>query len=717
MLLGFDIHIHSIAPPQQGKSRTLCIILPGLEPMTMRCERGGGRFMALELSFENESDADAADHEEASQERILSFIKSLNTVSLSVIGRHAAIYSQCQNKDLEIPIVPLGSYTRFSNDDPFALQNDTMLLLAHKRDKFYCEDVTGPVHSSSLSSYSAAITVSFSVYNLQINPSKHLRIASTGRIVVSRRDRSNYTASPNTANEGPQKEEGDTKSLESAPEYTPVGRVPTHERLPTWHPASPVYSSAEKSVSTDADSSIHALEASAAYSQASDLPDPVEYLDTVLGEMKVAKEGKDDAVRISQERAREQLLQLQAQEMEAQRHREVEQMRHLLNMSPKRQAKEARSTAALSTGLNRGIAASSSSGPKPRDKSSKIPTKSNLHRQKGTGGLHTQPMNLRLMGFPHNVPPTAVAPKSQVSNKKDSNSRRETAIPMPVFKADSRDAKGASAKETDGAIYVGKGVAPAKESASAVNKENMHGKNDSEGGSVKKNVFYLRSRTGAAKHWRSYMYSSSEAEKRDAVARELGGYDKERTRKPITVKASYEVVGGGSGRGVRLKPPVPKANSSKSVAAKSSTGADSNGGKKKTPPGAGNLSSKRRLRSRYSHDGMLPGTKPTEPARISHARAVTAADTAADTAAGTAAGVAAAGAAAGAAEVRVRWDHAPPPAPEPAPFLNIPSKEQAAAAEAAMAVEAQKEAIRQANKDPLPVPPRAYNPIVFVNTG
>jgi hypothetical protein len=181
-MYGLDVHISGIAPAQSG-SCTLCIDFAGVATITMPYTAGAGRFTILDLMPEPattaaatdapvldncdtaytadvDTDADACPSKECKEDTTVkasadlqkhavvdSFLThNLAHLSAAVLGRHGKLHSRCKKLDLMgskdqdedkkqcIAVVPSHSYHRHTNTDPFALQNNTMLLIAQCRE-------------------------------------------------------------------------------------------------------------------------------------------------------------------------------------------------------------------------------------------------------------------------------------------------------------------------------------------------------------------------------------------------------------------------------------------------------------------------------------------------------------------------------------------------------------------------------------------------------
>jgi len=280
MVLGFDIHVIGINPPQSSACN-LCLALGSLEPVTLAYTPGSGNFSLVDLeireALEGGDSCEAAPAPAAAeathsthgahlahriQQQQEEFIASLKSISISVIGRHGKMLSNSGlvTDSIAVPLVPPGSYMRHTSDDKFALQNDTMLLLARNKLKVRVSDATGPAHAASLSSYTANVTLSVSVYDVNMDPNTDLRVASTGRVVAGWKAREAGVVEAAAAaavrrSSAPQNSQqprdlsvhvhmhGDAPAPAPAPASVSVSASESHSEGCDWEPASPLYDS------------------------------------------------------------------------------------------------------------------------------------------------------------------------------------------------------------------------------------------------------------------------------------------------------------------------------------------------------------------------------------------------------------------------------------------------------------------------------------------
>ena len=130
-----------------------------------------------------------------------------------------------------------------------------------------------------------------------------------------------------------------------------------------------------------------------------------------------------------------------------------------------------------------------------------------------------------------------------------------------------------------------------------------------------------------------------------------------------------------------------------------------------------------RVRANTRHDGMLPGTKATQPAYVSRvqvqaAQATAHAQVRASSSTNMSRGRSSSekqddgmGKDKDTGAFLVRWDHSPPP-PPPVQFDSLDCNPNVLEERLHLAAKA---AARHAAQDPLPVQPPSYSPLVFVN--
>ncbi len=503
MVLGLDIHVVGINPPQ-GSSSSLCVTLGCLKTVTLAYALGCGNFTVLDVDNTNSVEhgqltgAALAHQKQECQEN---FIKNLNSISLSVVGHHGKIYSSSGHiNNIQIsPVLP-GSYMRHTNNDCFALQNDTMLMLAHARLKVRVQDCTGPVHAASLSSYSANITLSVSVYDVHMNPKTDLRIAPTGRVITQWRAReSSKCAEPFVITNAP------TGATMSQP----------------WEPHSPVYDSLQ-SDNDDSDKDEieqHTRRMERARrdisvflaEQKDKIPEDNITVDAVMIEVLRAKENALAAARHSVEK----LLPPPVPDTEL--------------------AKAAHLPTARIGDMHRHKVAFRTQPQVPRGKT-----------VVSVSPLEQQPMDLRLSAFPNDITLVPSSRRTIVARETSGAlrvGRGHIPVPQPSQLASpiaAKDESTAYLRRKGGAVgrvwrkHIHEAThgrqsekqAPLKSSGSSRGTENANNKNKSE-----KKAAQAMETQALRKQRKS----------RDAVSRELGGLGRD---KPLTVQAAYKAVGG-----------------------------------------------------------------------------------------------------------------------------------------------------------------------------